>query len=381
MSDQTNTPLEDEVLETVENQFDHSIVSSCPQCGGSMAFNPEGANLKCQYCQFEKEIATSDFVIIEHAFEESLKEGVRTWNEDDVKTFQCKNCGAEIVVSPDSQAQFCNYCGSSHVIQITAENIIPPHYVVPFSVDEKKAGGFFKTWIGKRWFAPNDLKKTVQNNRLLGTYVPFWTYDSDTHSYYTAQRGDYYYVTRTRVVNGKTEFYQERHTRWTPVQGDFDRFYDDVLVGASNKVDGKLLKKVEPFDMSVLRPYLPEYLSGFYAEKYSVGLEEGWQDGKTEIDQRIESGVIQKIGGDTVRFLDIKTAYDKITFKHILLPIWLSSFNYKEKLYHFMINGQTGEVQGEYPKSIFKIVLLVLGISALIALFILYMNANGQQNF
>lgn len=375
MSDQTivdETIKEDEIIDQVELQMDSSLVTTCPQCGGTMSFNPVHDNLKCEYCQYEKEIETEDFKLQEYSFEDALTKGYRTWNEDDIKTFQCKNCGAEIIVSPENQAQFCNYCGSSHIIQMQNEDTIPPHYLIPFKVDGKSAASGFKNWIKKKWFAPRDLKTTLKNDKLMGTYIPHWTYDSETKSFYTAQRGDHYYVTRMRVVNGKSQPYQERHTRWTPVRGNYQHFFDDVLIKASNKVDERLLKKIQPFDFSLLTPYKPEYLSGFYAERYSIGLETGWSDGKVEIDHRLQGFITNKIGGDTVRYLDVKTDYDAITYKHILLPVWLSSFTYKDKVYQFMINGQTGEVQGEYPKSIVKIALVSIAVLSLVGLYVAY---------
>jgi predicted RNA-binding Zn-ribbon protein involved in translation (DUF1610 family) len=358
---------DDYVVDTVEDQMDQTIVTTCPSCGGNMAFDPESGELKCAYCGTTKAIETNTTEIIENCFKTALAEGVRTWNDDDIRTFSCKNCGAEIVVSPDAQAQFCNYCGSSHIVEQASEQTIPPHYLVPFSITSKSAGERFHTWISKRWLAPKDLKETYRNDRLLGTYVPHWTYDTNIYAFYTALRGDYYYVTRTRTVNGKTETYQERHTRWTPVRGDYSHFFDDVLVRASNKVDDKLIREVQPFHLDALTEYQPAFLSGFFAERYSVSLEDGWQEAVQIIDTDIEQAVIRKIGGDTVSSLNIQTQYNDVMFKHILLPVWLSSFRYKEKLYHFMINGQTGEVQGQYPKSALKIALLVLLGIAVIA--------------
>lgn len=360
--------IDDEVLDGIEDQLEGSFVTTCPSCGGNMAFDPESGKLKCPYCQTEKEVDDGNNVIVEQCFNSALKDGVRTWNDDDIKSFSCQNCGAQLIFNPNSQAQFCNYCGSSHITMQEADKTIPPHYLVPFGIGEKDAGKAFKEWISKRWLAPNDLKNSYKKDKLLGTYVPHWTYDSHTHSFYTAQRGDYYYVTKTRVVDGKTETYQERQTRWHFVRGDYNRFFDDVLVKGSNKVDQKLIEKIQPFSLGKLKTYKPEYLSGFFAERYSISLEDGWEEGKREINDAIRSGVTNKIGGDTIRFLKIKTAHYNVTFKHILLPVWITSFYYKNKLYQVMINGENGKIVGSYPKSFVKIGLIVLLIVAIAAI-------------
>ncbi|GAB6107065.1 TFIIB-type zinc ribbon-containing protein [Fusibacter bizertensis] len=359
-----------------ELKADKTKVNMCPSCGGKMNFDPEMGMLKCQYCNTTKEIDYQQGETVENPFKEAISEGVRSWSEDDIQTVVCKNCGAQIVFDKYSRAQFCNYCGSSHVSVQAPEQIIPPGYVVPFAVSEKKAGEAFKLWIGKRWFAPNKLKSSFKNNRLLGTYIPYWTFDTQTFNRYTAERGDYYYVTKTRTVNGKTETYQERHTRWTSVSGNYERFFDDVLVSASNKVDTHILNKVDDFNLGGLVSYKPDFLSGFFAEKYSVPLDEGWTEGKSIVDQTLSNEITRRIGGDEVRFLNISTHYDDIMFKHILLPVWISSYLFGEKSYNFMINGQTGAVQGAYPKSWIKITLAI--IAGLIAVGLIYILISSQ---
>lgn len=353
-------------------------VSMCPSCGGKMGYDPETASLKCQYCMTTKEIVLEEIEIIENDFHEALSEGARSWSDDDIKTVSCKNCGAELIFESHTKAQFCNYCGSSHVDEHAPEKTIPPGYLVPFKISEKQAGECFKTWIKKRWFAPNQLKTSYKNDRLLGTYIPYWTFDSQTESYYTAQRGDYYYVTKTRTVNGKTETYQERHTRWTNVSGAYDRFFDDVLVRASNKVDEKVLDRIDDFRTDALVDYKPDFLAGFFAERYSVPLEEGWKRGQRIMESTLESEITRKIGGDTVRMLNIKTGFDDLKYKHILLPLWISSYLFNGTTYNFMINGQTGSVQGAYPKSAIKIALAVaLGLAVVAILFFLF---TGQSD-
>jgi len=369
---------DDEILEIIEEQFDDALMIPCASCGGKMKYNPEGSNLKCSHCASTRDIMAEQVQIVELCFESALKEDLITWDEADVQSFSCKNCGAEVIFEAHAQAKFCNYCGSSYISLHETQKTIPPHYLVPFKVDLQEAEVKFKHWITKRWFAPSDLKKEYNNHQLLGTYVPYWTYDTHTYSYYTADRGDYYYVTRTRVVDGKTQTYQERRIRWTHVRGDYPRFFDDVLVRASNKVDDLMLKKIEPFNLSALVAYKPEYLSGFFAERYSVSLEDGWASGIRIVDETLTSEVTRKIGGDQVRFLNVDTAYNSITYKHILLPIWLSSYQYQSKVYHFMVNGQTGLVHGDFPKSPWKIagaVLLALSIILIIAYFFLQNGA------
>jgi len=202
-------------------------------------------------------------------------------------------------------------------------------------------------------------------------YVPYWTYDADADSSYTGQRGDAYYVTQsyTTTVDGKsvTRTRQVRKIRWTWVSGRVLDEFDDILVLASTTLQAKYANKLEPWDLQNLEPYQDDYLSGFQAESYHVTLPEGFRKAQAIMEGHIRAHVTRDIGGDEQRISSLDTRLDEITFKHVLLPVWMSAYQYRAKSYRFLINGRTGEVQGERPWSIWKITFAVLGVIALIA--------------
>jgi hypothetical protein len=85
----------------------------------------------------------------------------------------------------------------------------------------------------------------------------------------------------------------------------------------------------------------------------------------------LEVDVRQRIGGDEQRITSMHPAFSAITFKHLLLPVWLLAYRYHEKVYQVMINAATGEVQGERPWSWVKITFAVLlGVIAAVGLFL-----------
>jgi len=253
----------------------------------------------------------------------------------------------------------------------TANTIIKPSYVLPFNIDQKNAFVQFKGWIKKLWFAPNDLKHYADNaDKLNGMYIPYWTYDSNTSSSYTGQRGDNYTTTEsyTAFENGKSVTRTRTVTkiRWSYASGHVNNQFDDVLVLASNSLPENYTAALEPWDLHNLASYSDKFLSGFRTESYQVDVKTGFEKSKVIMDNGIRQSVCRDIGGDHQRISSLDTTYNDIKFKHILLPIWLSAYKYKEKVYRFMINGRTGEVQGERPYSTIKIVLTVLGGIALI---------------
>ena len=92
-------------------------------------------------------------------------------------------------------------------------------------MEEKQARGALKSWLGGLWFAPNGLREYARKGRKMnGIYVPYWTFDADTKSQYSGQRGTYYYETRTVMRDGKREQVRVRRTRWRSASGRVARF-------------------------------------------------------------------------------------------------------------------------------------------------------------
>jgi len=353
----------DEIVEEFDEKIEEISTDKfpCPSCGGNMAFSPTEQKLQCPYCKTVVDIENESIEVKEYHLAEAEEMASHNWGNEKI-VIKCSNCGGETVMDSSMQAQFCSFCGSSHILK-TDENIgIKPETILPFSLDAKKSKDKFKKWIGGKFFAPKEVKQKHTLNRLQGIYIPFFTYDADSTTAYTAKRGVYYYTTHTSQVNGKMVTKRIRHTRWTTVRGVYAQYYDDVLVNSSKNMDDAMIKKIGGFDLRKLLPYKPEYMSGFVAEKYSLSLDEGWQKAKNQIDNRIDQGIRMQVGGDEFRLVNKSTNYGDIKFKHILLPMWMSAYKFKEKAYRFLINGQTGQVNGEYPKSALKISLVVLSV-------------------
>src|SRR5262249_19562918 len=145
----------------------------------------------------------------------------------------------------------------------------------------------------------------------------------------------------------------------------------DILIPATKSVSQTRLTALEPWDLQSLSPYEPAYLSGYKAQRYQVELAQGFEMAKEVMAGVIDGDVRSDIGGDEQRIYQINTAYSDITFKHILLPVYLAAFRFNQKVYQVMINARTGEVQGDRPYSFWKIFLFVVFWLAVIALIVL----------
>ena len=273
-------------------------------------------------------------------------------------------------MQPNVTSSNCPYCDTPLVVKDAATcDIIKPSYVLPFKVERNKAKEGFVKWVGGLWFAPSKLKNYAENSaeKLKGVYLPYWTYDSNTESDYSGLRGDHYYVTESYTdSNGRSQTRSVQKTRWSAASGHVSNSFDDVLVCASHSLPEKLVNELEPWDLPELVKYNDNFLAGFITESYQTGLKDGFGKAKVRMEDRIRSSVRSDIGGDTQQITTLSTEYNDITFKHILLPLWISAYRYNNKVYRFTINARTGEVQGERPYSAIKIALLVIAIIGII---------------
>jgi LSD1 subclass zinc finger protein len=349
---------------------------NCTGCGAILHFEPGTTSLKCIYCGAENPIEPTDEKIEEIDYEKFLRQQYDKEEKIEVASVKCDSCGAMVTLKPNVTSDQCPYCSSSLVISGGSTSLVlKPKSLAPFKIDRQTAGDSFRLWIKKRWFAPSKLKKVTSHDRMQGIYVPYWTYDANTSSLYTGQRGDYYYETQTYTTteNGRTVTKQRqvRRTRWTSVSGHVSANFDDILVVASTSLPETYIRRLTPWYLNELVPYDDRFLSGFRSESYQVDVASGLEEAKQVMDSAIRGKVRRDIGGDEQRIFSVRTAYNDITFKHILLPVWISAYRYKDKVYRLLINGQTGEVQGERPYSAIKIILTALIVIALIVAAIL----------
>lgn len=348
----------------------------CEQCGAQLRFAPGQTELTCDYCGRLQTIPAETArrrasALQEHDLASGLKDDLPPSAMAEVRTTSCPNCGAQVEFTGATHATQCPFCASPVVVDTGTQRHIKPQALVPFALTEDQARRAMTAWLGSLWFAPNTLLEYARKGRAMtGIYVPFWSFDAATRSRYTGQRGEYYYQTRTVTtrVNGRIKTRQEqvRHTRWYPASGRVARDFDDVLVMASTSLPARLGDGLTPWDLSALQPYTPEYLAGFQAEGYTVALAEGETQAKAKMSDVIASDVRRDIGGDEQRISSVDTTWSEETFKHILLPIWTAAYKYNGKSYRFLVNGQTGEVQGERPWSVWKIAFTVLLVAALV---------------
>jgi len=338
----------------------------CKNCGANLDYAPGTQVLKCQYCGTENEIAVEAKPILEHSIEELALQAKTTATGfgTETRSFKCQNCSATSSVPANTRATRCPFCGSDVVFeQASNPDMVRPESVLPFQINADGATDKFRNWLRTRYLAPGALKKMAQLAKIDGVYEPFFTYDAQADSDWSGEAGHYYYTT----VRRGNQTVQQRQVRWEHRSGRHNQFYNDILICASRGLPERIVTKAYPFHLNALVPFGPQFLAGFLAEEYSVQPTEGWQKAKGQIVDSEHKACSKALDGDTQRGLRVNTRLSACTWKHMLLPLYVAAYMYGAKTYRFVVNGQTGEVQGEAPISWVKVGAIVGAIVAVIA--------------
>lgn len=306
----------------------------------------------------------------------SLRDGLarapRGYGGAEALSVECNACGATVRLAAEERATRCTYCASPMVVTKPPNpELIQPESLLPLAISQPRATSKFDDWLRGLWFRPSNLAEMARVEGVHGIYLPYWTFDAEVDSEWKGERGEYYYTTEryTEVeADGRevSKTREVRQTRWRSARGRRSDRFDDVLVCASRGVREDLASQLCTFDTKKLVPYSPGYLCGWRAEAYAFDLPAAWEKGKAVIEQTQAERCKGDVGGDEQRIEEVRNTFRRETFKHVLLPLFVLAYRYRDRPYQVLVNGQTGEVVGKAPLSLWKVMLVVIPINVLI---------------
>jgi len=341
------------------NKF-NALPFKCPSCGSFMVHKIGTYNLECVSCKTTK--------AIDATLHKSNKEPVDKYNYKTTnpinKEVDCPGCGANVEFIEFELSKCCPYCKTPLVT--TTVNQLPPNAILPFVIEKKEAKDIFKKWLGSLWFAPNSLSNLLDfEHKFDAVYIPYFSFDASTYSNYTGARGDAYYVevVRNVYVNGKMQrvTQMERRIRWSNVSGSVSRNFLDILIVAKSDIP-ETIQKIYSYDLNMLLDYNPSFLSGYKSSEYNIEMQQCYSMAKDYMKNIIYRDVLWDIGGDEQKVYNINSRYSNEQFEIVMLPMWISNFDYKGKKYFITVNGVNGEIIGDRPYSYVKIFFLVATI-------------------
>ncbi|PYE21147.1 hypothetical protein DFR67_101545 [Williamsia limnetica] len=338
----------------------------CENCGAQLVFDPTTQNLLCLSCGRSHAIVLDPARrVVEHDLASTMTQlrgllaaAPPATTSDSEREIVCQSCGGRTTFTGTLTATRCPYCATP--IQRddihAAPTRLPVDGILPFQVDDTHGREVIEKWINSRWFAPTEFKKYREVGAFTSLYAAYFTYDADTTTSYTGMRGDNYTVTTGSGDNRRTE----TRTRWSHRSGVVGNNFDDVAVLANTGFDTERVHELEPWPTGQATPFSPEFIAGHLCRTYDLDADQCFPVAQGRINAGIDAAIRRDIGGDHQRINNKDTRYNSLTFKHVLLPIWLLTVIYAGTPFQVFINGVTGEVQGQRPWSKVKIAFAVL---------------------
>jgi Zn finger protein HypA/HybF involved in hydrogenase expression len=368
----------------IKHVTEQSRTYPCEACGGELHFDIASQKLKCEHCGNVHDLIENDEPVHENDLRAALRlirEGRVTHTAnflDDEKEIVCQNCGGHTTFTGSLTANNCPYCATP--IQRddvhAAPERLPVDAVLPFSIDDKHAATLIEDWINGRWFAPSEFKRYNRTGSFQSVYMAYFTYDANTVTSYTGQRG----IIRTRTVGSGDNQRTETYTQWFPAAGTVGNEFDDVPVLANTGFEKNRIDKLEPWPTQTAKPYSAEYAAGHLARTYDNDVEECLGEATSVMEEEIKGTIRRHIGGDVQRIGNMNIRWREMTYKHVLLPLWLLTVIYDGRPYQVYINGATGEVHGARPYSKAKIAFAVIAVLVVMIIALIAFTVSGGSS-
>ena len=334
----------------------------CPGCGASIGlkYDPETLNMTCPFCGLISQLPNPGAApaVQELDFNSALQRASVNWGNIK-KLIVCANCGGQTVFDAEQVTGACPFCGSTSVTP-AAENsqIMAPQAVIPFGITKEQTQLCFENFINSSHVASRKVYGCKLEN-VVGIYLPFWTYDALTVSNY---------------------FAHTMETRYAPsqnIRGVLNKFYDDLVIYGSDKIRHPHIKRVQEFDFQRMVPYTAKYLAGIPAERYTVGLNDGWERAKEQIREKtkriLNRKFFMKATIDAINY-----SFYNVKFRYVLAPIYLATYKCGRQTFPVAINGQTGKTYCKYPTFLGKLVVIPL-IVILLSLLVFFIAVIAPE--
>ena len=323
----------------------------CLNCGAQITYNPKEKLFICDYCggKFTLEDIKKNKAKVEKS--DNL---TREFSKmEDMEGYVCKNCGASIVSLDNISSTTCLYCKSNAIIKNRLSGVYKPDSIIPFQFKKEDAIDAFKSLCKGRLLLPNGFNDTKNISEMEGLYVPFWLYDCKNNAYLSCDA--------TRVATWVDSRYTYTKTDYYKVERGGELSFESIPNDAATRFDDEIMNAIEPFNYKDLIDFEPYYLAGFLSEKYDVEMSDAYKNAKTRIEEDSTNYLRGEMKGyATLINKEKRNNIEVNKTKYVLLPVYVLNIKYKDKIYHFAMNGQTKKMVGEIPVSKMKLLILSL---------------------
>lgn len=325
--------------------------NNCPKCNSLLNFNNDNNSYECEYCRTKYNLKDLDIKKI----------------DNNLDIYICNDCGAEIIADENTSLNYCIYCSNTNISKTKLEETFNPGYLIPFKITKDNAINLLSALRKENLLIPKKFNMKKYINNIRGIYVPYRIYNCDSSGEVNFECD--------KITIWKSNGYKYTKTDKFTVTRGGNMFFEDMLVNGSKKFDNNIMNSIEPFDYKDVTKYDSSYLSDYIVEKYALPKTKLKKDASAKIKELF----IQEMKKDIKGYNNITERDNSINvynFKssYILLPVWLLNVKYKNEIYTFAINGQTGKIYGNTPICIKKTIILLVCLFIVIFIILVLLN-------
>ena len=335
----------------------------CPNCGATTQFDISSGGVACEHCGYKNPVKAARVGLNAGVFEftlEALNQSERGWGVER-QELGCQSCGAVLSVEPRAITTTCPFCGSNQVnLHSASGESLRPRFIIPFKIQNEQLVERTRQWLGKGWFHPDQLASQVGLERFMGIYLPYWTFNAAITSDWKAEVGYERQVSHYNPQTRTNETHTEIDWRWE--NGRARTAIEGLLIPGTGRLNRFILERVYPFTLTDLMTYSPDYLAGWKALAYDIALQPAWDEGKRSMRERAKAACDQQISTNHVRNFNMSADFSDESWRYILLPVYIASYQFEQKTFQLMVNGQTGQVGGQKPVAWWKVWLAIAAL-------------------
>lgn len=371
-----------------------NLTVKCPSCGGVVVLNPKTRQLQCTQCdsvisrgigeENSAMVRNEDGELVDKRSYKAIQkiarikryitdatdtiytlDEINIGKDDesprymDMNLYECTSCGARLMVKSTETSSFCAYCGQPMILVDRVKDELEPDLIIPFGISQKRAEQLIRDRFCKGWFVPDEIKK-FEIDKIRGIYIPYWL-----ASYHVRKKLKYVFQENEKgecvsnyekcfgsiaAVAQKTADKTVTHNCMRDCECTVPRVPGD----ATRRLNDHISARLEPYDLEKALTFSPEYLSGFYTDRYDVPAAEIAAVAKRKSNDAVKEEMMSDVPKNA-RITEEKTNIKMTDIEYALLPAWFMTFRYQGILYTVAVNGQTGKVVGNVPSNRFKV--------------------------
>ena len=316
---------------------------------------------KCEVCQ---SLLDEEDLFCANCGTEAPKRQEREGAADSARTathnFECSGCGASMSYDAKAEGLRCPFCGSVDMKQKDDAKVLAPNRVVPFKLSRSEADLAMREWLGRSFWRPGDLSKQASIVEMTPVYVPYWVFQAKTHTYWTSD-------TSQTPMGARGD--------WCPLSGEHRGSYSGLLIGASGALAPQETSRICPFDLGEGKAPEEVDLDNVTIEQFSLPRKYARPLARQGLEQSETETCQARYVPGRARNVHVNVRIESMSSEPVLLPVWIMAYRYRDQLYRFLVNGQTGRATGQAPVSWSKI--FVVAAIAIVVFLLLALMCSG----